>query len=468
MNEIKILLPAGFRFECRECGKCCHRWNFRVDPVTCKNLKNTLFWGEMKAKFPGHEIISFDEDRGTAFMEKVDGECILFENNLCTIHKELGYDAKPLGCRRFPFFFTETPDGIFTGLSYVCPSIRDKTGAPIEKELPLLQDLASQGHFLHMVGSPVYITENCTTDFEGYKVIEKFILQEMEEKGITDTFIHVLTSLALLVQSRNNKGEDPAGAACSCDSSSPPGQNIKNYISPAEIRRFLHNPHSDSFINDPDFTGYQVQTAATMLALLESRNMDETRTNAEIIMNGGNMESETLGKIIPVKHVGYYMNSPNPHRENTLFTDYICHLLWWKYPLTTGTVMTGLSMLSLLPRMFDWYAFVAEKEAETKTEAEGRKEPDGVGVGIREKAKDGTGAEMETEKTAGGSESAFASMSTSESTSGSESVSVTARKTALGWIDTHIHHGHFLEIYIKRFADDFVQQVEVFMEEGVM
>lgn len=414
MDEINILLPSGYRFECRECGKCCHRWNFRVDPITYKNLKNTPFWEEMKAKFPGHDIIRFDEDSGTAFMEKVNGECILFENNLCTIHKELGYDAKPLGCRRFPFFFTETPGGIFTGLSYACPSIRDKTGPPIKEELPLLQDLASKGYFLHMVGLPVFITESLTTDFEGYRVIEEFILKTVGEKGIIEAFVRVLTSLALLVYDRKNA----------------PGN-----VSGDEISSFLNNPHSDSFINDPDFAGYQVQTAATMIALLESRDMDEARVNAGIIMHGGSMESETFGRMIPVKHVGFCMNSPTPPCESPLFTEYILHLLWWKYPLTTETVMTGLSMMSLLPVMFDWYAFVTGAEAKTEESPEYAKS----------KSKSASGSESEA-----------------------VSVSDSAIKTALGWIDIHVHHGRFLERYIKRFAADFVEQVGVFTEEGVM
>lgn len=398
MNNIRILLPPGFRFECRECGKCCHRWNFRVDPDTYSSLQKTPFWDEMKTKFPGHEIIRFVEESGTAFMEKVDGACILFENNLCTIHKELGYDAKPLGCRRFPFFFTETPGGIFTGLSYVCPSVRDNTGLPIEEYLPLLQELASKGHFLHMVGSPAIITENITTDFAGYITIEEFLLKDMGDKDATSAFIRVLTSLALLIHS---------------------GKNAPGNVSPDEISHFLHNPHSDSFIDDPYFAGYQVQTAATMIALLESRDMEEARVSAGTILNGGTLESETFGRMISVKPLSEYANSPHPPADNPIFTNYIRHLLWWKYPLTTETILTGLSLMSLLPIMFDWYAGVSEAAEEVEETAE-------------------------------------------------KSVSDSAIKTALNWIDIHIHHGRFLERYIKSFANDFLGQVEAFVEEGVM
>ena len=394
MNSIRIFLPPGFRFECRECGKCCHRWNFKVDPDTYSNLQKTPFLDEMKKKFPGHEIIHFSEESGGAFMEKVDGECILFENNLCTIHKELGYHSKPLGCRRFPFFFTETPEGIYAGLSHVCPSVRDKTGNPVEEYLPLLHDLASKGYFLHMVGDPVIITENITTDFVGYKIIEEFILKVIEERGATTAFILVLTSLALLIHSRKNA----------------PGN-----ISPDEISTFLHNSHSDAFINDPDFGGYQMHTAATMIALLESRDMAEARVSAGTILNGGTLESETFGRMIPVKPLSQYTKFSDSPAHSPLFIDFIRHLLWWKYPLTTETILTGLSLMSLLPIMFDWYAGVSE--------AEGTAE---------------------------------------------ESVSDSAIKTALKWIDIHIHHGRFLEKYIKSFADDFLGQVEAFMEEGVM
>lgn len=405
MDKIRILLPSGYRFECRECGKCCHRWNFKVDPDTFSKLRKTSFWTEMKAKFPGHEIIHFNSENDSAFMEKVDGACILFEKKLCAIHKELGYSAKPLGCRRFPFFFTETPEGIYVGLSYTCPSVRDKTGVPIEEYILPLQELAAQDLFRHIAGSTVAIAENMATDFAGYKTIEAFILKAIEDTNVTSAFVRVLTSLALLVTGRKDASDS---------------------VSCSEILYFLNHPHSQSFTADPYFAGYQVQTAASMIALLESRDIEESRVNAGIILKGGNLHSETFGRIISVRQLSEYMRTTISPSGNLLLTDYIRHLLWWKYPLTTETVMTGLSLLSLLPVMFAWYAGVSEAEAEAEAEA---------------------GAEDETDETF---------------------VSDAACKVALGWIDTHIHHGNFLEKYIKKYADDFLRQVETFMEEGMM
>jgi len=55
IDTIKIFLPEGLHYECQNCGKCCQRWNFLVDPDTFFNLQDAPFMEELKKK----EIISF-------------------------------------------------------------------------------------------------------------------------------------------------------------------------------------------------------------------------------------------------------------------------------------------------------------------------------------------------------------------------------------------------------------------------
>jgi len=79
-----------------------------------------------------------------------DGVCVFLnrQTNLCRIHAEFGVDAKPLGCRLYPFQISPTFEGEATiSPRYTCPTVRQNIGAPHAEALPELRQLAKRMQF---------------------------------------------------------------------------------------------------------------------------------------------------------------------------------------------------------------------------------------------------------------------------------------------------------------------------------
>jgi hypothetical protein len=76
-----------------------------------------------------------------------DGACLFLNegNGLCRIHEQFGFEAKPLGCRVFPYQIAPTFSGEATVIGrFDCPTVRKNVGATYEEELPTLRKLAGK------------------------------------------------------------------------------------------------------------------------------------------------------------------------------------------------------------------------------------------------------------------------------------------------------------------------------------
>ena len=65
----------------------------------------------------------------------VDGRCFfLAEDNRCRIHTELGYEAKPEGCKAFPLHLAEVGGTTYARLSFYCPTVTRNEGKPLREQ----------------------------------------------------------------------------------------------------------------------------------------------------------------------------------------------------------------------------------------------------------------------------------------------------------------------------------------------
>jgi Fe-S-cluster containining protein len=83
--------------------------------------------------------------QGDLVLRHVEGACEFLEaDGKCAIHAQLGFEAKPEACRRFPFFTTEGADGTrYVRASFACPTVVGCRGAgpealaaALEREVP--------------------------------------------------------------------------------------------------------------------------------------------------------------------------------------------------------------------------------------------------------------------------------------------------------------------------------------------
>ena len=68
----------------------------------------------------------------------------LLPDGLCRIHKELGFDAKPLVCRMFPLQVVPRDGVAILTIRRACPSAAADKGRPVAEQLDFAKKLARE------------------------------------------------------------------------------------------------------------------------------------------------------------------------------------------------------------------------------------------------------------------------------------------------------------------------------------
>lgn len=125
-----IVLP-DLVYDCVNCGRSCNMFHVEIMPDEGKRLQRSPVTWELQSR--GYQPLRL-LDSGRIFLTKrEDGACTyLNEENLCSIHAQEGYAAKPWTCQTFPFHAEPTPDGIYIGLSYSCTAVAQQVGRSLE------------------------------------------------------------------------------------------------------------------------------------------------------------------------------------------------------------------------------------------------------------------------------------------------------------------------------------------------
>ena len=175
MDNVKLYLPSNTEYSCTFCGKCCS--NLWEIPLT-ENEANKL------CEVDWHSCSSLPESAETpatqsAINEKqlklcgVGSDCnFLGTDRKCRLHAKFGAEIKPFTCRMFPFGFTDTPDGVYVGTSFFCPSIVANSGAPIEELKNDFTELIKSGAVVNKIQNPVNFAPGITIEWDDYKLIE--------------------------------------------------------------------------------------------------------------------------------------------------------------------------------------------------------------------------------------------------------------------------------------------------------
>ncbi|ODT75494.1 hypothetical protein ABS71_04360 [bacterium SCN 62-11] len=165
----------GRNFECSQCARCCRGWRIHIDPQTAQTLQSSPFRKQLEVK-----------DGRTFARKNAQEECtFLTPQRLCQLHSQPGTGAKPAGCRQFPFRLTRTPDGIFVGTSFSCPSIQSNQGEPLATYQAELESLTERLPLWGESGVPV--CPSVLLDWSEYLRLEKHILErETVEIGLSE------------------------------------------------------------------------------------------------------------------------------------------------------------------------------------------------------------------------------------------------------------------------------------------
>src|SRR4051794_37822823 len=125
---MKLQVLADERFSCRSCTSCCRSWFVELMPGEEEGIVG-LRWPAGDALEGARPILKHGGK--TLLARRGDGACLFLneKNGLCRIHEEFGEEAKPLGCRVFPYQIAPTFKGEATVIGrFDCPTVRKNEG----------------------------------------------------------------------------------------------------------------------------------------------------------------------------------------------------------------------------------------------------------------------------------------------------------------------------------------------------
>jgi Fe-S-cluster containining protein len=144
---MKLLVLEEPKFTCSTCATGCRNWHVELLTDEIDRVKN-LPWPKEDPLFG---TVGVMKHAGRSYLQHApDGVCVFLnrQTNLCRIHADFGVDAKPLGCRLYPFQISPTFNGEATiSPRYTCPTVRKNIGASHREALPELRQLAKKMQF---------------------------------------------------------------------------------------------------------------------------------------------------------------------------------------------------------------------------------------------------------------------------------------------------------------------------------
>jgi lysine-N-methylase len=148
-------LPIVERWDCHQCGVCCRGSRVPLSAEDLARLKEQG-WAE-HPDFRGTPIVTRDSWLGgqPRLAHRDDGSCVfLLPDGLCRIHKELGFDAKPLVCRTFPLQVVPRDGVAYVTIRRACPSAAADLGRPVSEQLSEARELARESGLAEHSPSP--------------------------------------------------------------------------------------------------------------------------------------------------------------------------------------------------------------------------------------------------------------------------------------------------------------------------
>lgn len=145
MESRPIMFPQQLHYSCHTCAGCCRGgWHVVLTETEAARFKDHD-WTSIHPRYRDIQVL---QPMGNGLLEIAkaeDGGCIfLDDDNLCAIHKELGFDAKPLMCKYFPYYLTDTPDGVVASFDFACPTVIADDGRAIAEHEPDMRDIMAE------------------------------------------------------------------------------------------------------------------------------------------------------------------------------------------------------------------------------------------------------------------------------------------------------------------------------------
>jgi Fe-S-cluster containining protein len=140
----KILLPDWINYECVGCGRCCRRGFNIYCPAADKERLEKTDWAGRFSRLAEKKLFPATGG-GYRFGVSESGACLfLDDDNLCLMHKEIGYENKILNCRMYPFKLIHSHGKVHVGVLFSCPAVMENRGAPVASRKTQIEKLLAE------------------------------------------------------------------------------------------------------------------------------------------------------------------------------------------------------------------------------------------------------------------------------------------------------------------------------------
>lgn len=331
----ELLFLAGQNYDCVRCAKgCAAPWRIHVDPYSQRQVTGT----QLELRVIQNYGASFvDDPTGPVVVaRKPDGDCVfLGEDRLCSIHGEMGVEAKPIGCRQFPFLIRPTPDGISVGVSFFCTAVQRNEGRPLEVHADEVREIMKGIRFQPMGLEPIPVYGDATVDWTGYKAIEAELLRAMDAHGFQVGTGQVIWALSRLVS--QGRPLEPAALAQAV-AAAPPGQLEGDSV----------------IVSQNEFL------TAALVAMLESPGPESTRGMTEALLEGHEpVTFPRFGWTGLSLEIEFRRENMVGARLDSEIDRYLRALVHRKFLGMERPLLANLAVLYLVPRVLRTYTAIA-------------------------------------------------------------------------------------------------------------
>lgn len=141
-----VSLKSDERWDCHQCGVCCHG---SIVPLNLDDAKRLLSqrW-EDEPEFANTRLTVRDRAAASSLRlaHRDDGTCVfLNDDGLCRIHSKFGMDAKPSVCQTFPLQLIPREKHAVMTIRRACPSAAADLGEPVSTRLSHVKKLVRNG-----------------------------------------------------------------------------------------------------------------------------------------------------------------------------------------------------------------------------------------------------------------------------------------------------------------------------------
>jgi len=341
----KLQFPADFNFKCTGCGRCCKDWTIHVDRNTYEKISGSDFYLQLKKELGQGELFVEDrEDKTLSTIRREDGSCVFLDKEgLCIIHREKGYDWKPLGCRQYPFKLRPTPEGIFAGVSFYCDSCRENSGVPLAEYARDIELWLHEHNYRAIEDKGILLDDTIVIDWAGYRVLEDFVTLCLDShEDMEEALWNALARVCLVVLMARKEA--------------------RREITSSQVESLLARALKLPLQRDDIFRQLTLFYTLTVVGVLESSSPEEAREVTEAALQGRIIKSGSLGKDVDMVNFGpYFMGNPSPWKIPHL-KRFLSHLLFRKFLVGEDQVLYKLAALMTALGLVEFYLYLAPYE----------------------------------------------------------------------------------------------------------